>query len=162
MENQSETKESKASSTAIGSTEKLLATLMNTVTTINDRLSVLDVRLSKMEAKAKTELATPVAKAPVSTQVEQFSAATPPAILEAVYSVLDKRFAVSTKENQKGFSYQLVIVPPETLRESPEDRRVKVINYSEGVEGAKNFAKVVRDFCLAWATRNGVSYDKGL
>lgn len=130
--------------------------LSESVTTLIDGQVKIETKMKELEEKKVVE-----SKPQESERGETFNDA-PPAIVSAVREVLDKRFSVKVKEYQPGFSYELEIIPPEVLKEFAEDRRVYVVHYSEGTDGARRAAEKVKKFCQAWAIRNGVSYDKGL
>jgi len=80
-------------------------------------------------------------------------------IIEAVGHVLGDGFQVTIKPANPGVTYSLEIIPPDQLKEHPDDRRVKVVPYLEGVAGAIEYAKIVRNFCMKWAGNNGRVYN---
>lgn len=85
-------------------------------------------------------------------------------IVELVKNILgngrveDCQFQVNLQPGDAGVSFKLLIIPPEHLKENPDDKRMKMIPYLEAEAGARAYAEQVRNFCLAYASRMGRSY----
>jgi len=59
-----------------------------------------------------------------------------------------------------GLSFKFVLIPPDHLKTSPGDIRVKVISNAEGLSGIRQYCEIVKAFSTRWAQQNGVNYQK--
>lgn len=80
------------------------------------------------------------------------------AIIKEVETVLNnskEKFVVSVAPFD-GLNFRLTIIPPVHLREHLEDKRQKVVPSIGGEVIAKEYAVLVKNFCLVWASRHGI------
>lgn len=112
--------------------------------------------------KEKMELEEKLKETP--EKVENVQEEIEPEVIEdpyaaAVHEICGKDFEVQINPISPA-NFQLIIIPPVHLRECPEDRRVKVISHIEGINGVNEYAKRVKIFCVNWAQKNGINYEK--
>lgn len=85
-------------------------------------------------------------------------------VLDAVRTILGSgskekcAFEIKTEDGEQGVSFRLTFIPPPHLRESESDKRSRMIPFSQALPEAKKFATIVHDYCIAYATRNGLAY----
>ena len=120
---------------------------------LNDAIA----RVIELEARVKAlEEAPAVTTSSVSLFTPNHAASED--VIAVVAKCCGPDFETRTDVIVEGQSFSLTIIPPARLRESPEDRRVKVITSVEGLVGVEEFARKVAENCRNFAFKNGVQY----
>jgi len=137
------------------------AALQKQLTSLSGTVGMLTAKVNKLEKRVQ-EIQPAATEPPGSGQPHERAKTIneDSDIIKAVHDILGEGFRVSTEPVGDAINYKLVIVPPEHLKESKEDTRIKIIPYMEGLGGAENYAGKVKKFCIAWAHREGVNYEK--
>jgi len=132
-----------------------LKDLTASVAGLSDRLNVVEQYTSTMK---------PVESPTGETIVKSAEPGKEDQLITAVKKVLGQgspekcQFIISTEPDKTSASFRLLIVPPEHLKESDMDVRVKRLSYHDGVSGAEVYAKIVLERCLKIAQRNALSF----
>lgn len=77
-----------------------------------------------------------------------------------VHQMLGDGWTHKSETATSGLSFKFILIPPDHLKTSPGDIRVKVISNAEGISGIKQYCEIVKAFSTRWAQQNGVNYQK--
>lgn len=117
----------------------------------------LEIRLKSLEVSLEEVKNTQASAPPTQQNVPVVEHQADDDTVKVVTDILGPQFQV-IKTAHSSDSFLLTIIPPEHLKESPEDKRVKVIRTYEGLNGVREFTDKVKAFCVDFAQKKGVPY----
>lgn len=125
--------------------------LMNKIAELETKNTELLEELKKIREEKEPEVVLEAVENTEETPVDPY--------VECVKEICGKDFETQI-EPVTSVNFKLTIIPPTHLREMEGDRRVKVISNIEGLAGVRAYAERVKTFCVIWAQKNGVNYEK--
>lgn len=125
--------------------------MMQIINRLEDRIDELSRRVDGMERNPSA-----LSNSVQSEEVVLPSHSAPEDIVATVTKFCSPEFEVRVMEQIPNKTFELTIIPPARLRESEDDRRLKILAHSEGLAGVEEFARLVFENCKAFAFKNGV------